>query len=454
MLRKKLVVSLSISAAALGFFSPALLADVVIPSSAFVKGAGGSEFHSDVRVFNPGSSPVNFVPVFYDVSTGTTTTMPTVTIAGRTQIAYDNMLQTVFGKSVGSFGPIRLQTSAPLIVSSGVNNINACQGGGSGQWLPGIDVGQALKAGTLVQLASSVDLTAGYRTNVVFMNPGSATANVTVKVRKGDGSQLSSATLSPLGANGFVQINNYDRLPGVSGTNDTNLWAEFTSDQPVLAFASVINNVSGDPFAIVTTAEPTTPPSLPVASYNVSPASPAVNQAVTFTDTSTGSPTSQFWSFGDGAIATSGATVAHTYTAAGTYKTSHFVTNAAGGSGAVKDVVVTGGAAPQTVNINASQWKFEIQGSPASLKVGTAYQIKFTSTDVVHGVGNDFSHGVSSGLGSLVQIPASCDALQRNGSCTTATFTPTAPGTYYFLCTQPICGAGHDTMKGQITVTN
>lgn len=446
MTRCKLVVSFSIS---FGLLAGPLSADVVIPSSAFVKGAGGSEFHSDVRVFNPGASPVNFVPVFYDVSTGATITRNTVTIPGRAQIAYDNILQTVFGQSVGVFGPIRFQTSAALIVSSGVNNINACQGGGSGQWLPGLDVGQALKAGTLVQLASSVDLSAGYRTNIVFMNPGTATANVTVKIRKGDGSQLSSATLSPLGANGFVQINNYDKLPGVSVANDTNLWAEFTSDQPVLAFASVINNLSGDPFAIVSTAEPSAPGTPPTASYTFSPASPTPGQSVTFTDTSTGSPTTQLWSFGDGTVATSGATATHSYAAAGTYKTAHFVTNAAGNAGAAKDVTVAS-AGVQQVNITASQWVFT--PSAPTLKVGTAYNVTWTASDVLHGIGSDFSHGVPAGLGSLVDL-SKCDALPKNATCT-VTFTPQTAGTYFYQCTQSSCGAGHNTMKGQIVVTN
>ncbi len=48
-------------------------------------------------------------------------------------------------------------------------------------------------------------------------------------------------------------------FPGASGTTDTNLFLEFTSDQPVLSFASVINNASGDPFAIVAAADAAQP---------------------------------------------------------------------------------------------------------------------------------------------------------------------------------------------------
>lgn len=236
-------------------------ADVIIPSSAFSSGAQQAEFHSDVRVFNPGASAVTFTPIFYNqgagggVFTGTVTTIP-----GRSQLSFDNVLSSLFGRPLGSFGPIRFVTTSKLVVSSSVNNVNSCGfGATAGQWLPGIDQSQAVRTGVLVQLAVSIEALTGYRTNVDFINPGTATANVTVKIHKGDGTLLTNVILPPLGANGFFQKRLDDAIfPGVIGITDTNLWLEFSSDQPVLAFASVINNGSGDPFAIVAVAD--TPP--------------------------------------------------------------------------------------------------------------------------------------------------------------------------------------------------
>src|SRR5205085_4559209 len=86
----------------------------------------------------------------------------------------------------------------------------------------------------------------------VFMNPNAAAATVSAKVHRGDGTLLSSATVGPLAPNGFLQVPiDSGTFPGVAGTTDTNLWLEFTSNAGVLVFASVINNGSGDPFAIV-----------------------------------------------------------------------------------------------------------------------------------------------------------------------------------------------------------
>ncbi len=322
-------------------------ADVLIPSSAFSTGKNNAEFHSDVRVFNPTNSPINFTPIFYRSDAAgnvvNTVQMPVVTIGPREQLAFDNVLQGLFGQSIGVFGPVRFQTTDTLLVSSGVNNVNGCGNGSvSGQSLPGIDTSAALTAGTLVQLAAGASATTGYRSNLDFLNPGATVANVTVKIRKGDGTQLSSGTIS-VGANGLVQkpIDDNGTFPGVGGTTDTNLWVEFTSDQPVLAFASVINNASGDPFAIVMTPEPNVSPLAPVASYTISSDAPAQGQSVTFTDTSSNSPANRFWVFGDGAVqATKSATTTHTYQAKGTSHTALFVYNENGSSSATKDIVV------------------------------------------------------------------------------------------------------------------
>jgi PKD repeat protein len=442
----------------------AAFGDVVIPSSVYRRGAGGAEFRSDVRVFNPTSSPIDYTPILYDQVSGQTLTGQLRTIPARAQQSFDNIVGTVFGKTLddGSFGPIRFQTSGALVVSSSVNNYNACGNGAvSGQWLPGLDATAAVNAGTLVQLASSVDLLSGYRTNVVFTNPGTQSATVTAKVRKGDGSQLSSATLDPLGANGFVQIGNWGSFPGVAGTADTNLWLEFTSDQPVLAFASVINNASGDPFAIVMTAEPNVSSSVPVASYTVDPASPSAGQAATFTDTSTNSPTVQLWAFGDGTTATSGAAVQHTYAAAGTYRTTHFVSNANGTSAAVKDVVVAS-AAPLTFTVSATtnnntNWTFT--PSSVTCKVNVPCKITWTTPQ-----SENNHHGVG-GLGALgitrCDDGGSLDNIIPSHACT-VTFTPTSfalnnqpAGGWVYACTQTQCAplqAQHNNMTGKIVI--
>ena len=234
----------------------------ILPSSAFRTGANSAEYRTDVRLLNQGTIAVTVTASFYDQVTSTTVPASPFTIEARSQAAFDNILQSLFGKTLsqGAYGPIRFDASGPIIVSASVNNVNACGSGAvSGQWLPGIEASQALKAGTIGQLAVSASTGSGYRTNLVFMNPGSTAATATVKVRRGGGALLSTGTIGPLAANGFSQVAlDGTVFPGVAGTTDTNLWLEFTSGQPVLAYATMIHNVSGDPFAVVATSD--TPP--------------------------------------------------------------------------------------------------------------------------------------------------------------------------------------------------
>jgi PKD repeat protein len=441
---------------ALALVSAAAFADVVIPSSAFSNGQNFAEFHSDVRVFNPTNAPVNVTPVFYNQANGQIVAAPapgTVTVPARGQVAFDNVLASLFLQAKGAFGPIRFETAAPIVVSSSVNNVNACGNGAtSGQWLPGIDVGQALKAGTLLQLAASADGGSGYRSNVVFMNPGAATANVTTSLRKGDGTLVATFTLDPLPANGFKQIGTLSAwLPSPNTITDTNLWLEFTSDQPVLAFASVINNASGDPFAIVMTAEPNTATGPPSTNYTISPTNPQTNQTVVFTDTSTGGVVNRFWVFGDGTTKVGADPVAtKTYTAAGTYQTWLFVDNAFGANSTTKNVIVAA-AGPTAISIVATTTdgtKWTYTPNNVDLRVSQPYVITWSTPA---------SEGKTHGIGGLAVLGiAQTDTITSNRPYV-VNFTPTANmvGVWTYACTVTQCAptqAVHDSMTGTLTI--
>ena len=228
----------------------------ILPSSAFRAGRNGAEFRTDVRVLNPGDAAVAVTPTFHDQASGAIVPAGSFAVAGRSQAAFDNVLASLFGKTLeaGAFGPIRFDATGPILVAASVNNVNACgRGAVSGQWLPGLDASGALTAGVIPQVALSADPATGYRTNLVVTNPSASPATVSVKVRRGDGTLLSSATVGPLPPNGFRQVALDDPavFPALAGVGDANLWIEISSERPVLAFASVIHNASGDPFAVV-----------------------------------------------------------------------------------------------------------------------------------------------------------------------------------------------------------
>jgi PKD repeat protein len=78
----------------------------------------------------------------------------------------------------------------------------------------------------------------------------------------------------------------------------------------------------------------------PTASFTFAPAAPAVGQAVAFTDTCTGSPTSWAWNVGDGGTSAT-RNPSHAYAKAGTFTVSLKVSNAGGSATVSRAVTVT-----------------------------------------------------------------------------------------------------------------
>lgn len=83
----------------------------------------------------------------------------------------------------------------------------------------------------------------------------------------------------------------------------------------------------------------------PVANFTANPTSGPKPLTVSFSDTSTGSPTAWAWTFGDGGTASTGPVVTHVYNTAGTYSVSLTVTSASGSNSITKTnyIVVAAG---------------------------------------------------------------------------------------------------------------
>jgi PKD repeat protein len=90
---------------------------------------------------------------------------------------------------------------------------------------------------------------------------------------------------------------------------------------------------------------------VPTAAFSFLPPSPTVNQTVTFTDASTGSPTSWSWNFGDSSTSTLQSPT-HAFAASGTYNVSLTASNANGPSAPVSHPVAVSG--PPTANFTFS----------------------------------------------------------------------------------------------------
>jgi len=129
---------------------------------------------------------------------------------------------------------------------------------------------------------------------------------------------------------------------------------------------------------------------LPVAAFSASPTSGKTPLNVKFTDTSTGSPTSWFWNFGDDSKSFL-QNPTHKYSKAGTYTVSLTVKNAAGRNSVTKTKYITVTAKPVAA----------FSASPTSGK----YPLKVKFTDKSTGTPTKWKWDFGDGTKSFHQNP-------------------------------------------------
>ena len=132
----------------------------------------------------------------------------------------------------------------------------------------------------------------------------------------------------------------------------------------------------------------TTAAQTPVAAFSASPTSGNAPLDVTFTDSSTGTPTAWSWNFGDGATSAV-QNPKHTYPTAGTYTVTLTVTNAAGSNTATKSAYITAGTTAQKPVVNF--W-----GTPRSGNAPLSVTFKDITTGSPTAWNWDFGDGASS----------------------------------------------------------
>lgn len=232
---------------------------------------GGSigVFRTDARIFNPSPSKDIQVQASYlpAGNNDNTAVQPvTITIGPRQMADYDDDVASLL-KSSG-VGAIRLSSADDFVATQRIYAQAAT--GTLGQFVPGLDVSSAKKAGVLIELKSN----AAFRTNLGAVNPNATTANVTWRLY--DRNNALVATGAPIAMPPFGVIaptnmaSTFFFNPGTADLSDA--WASFTSDQPIFAYASVIDNGTTDPTFIPMsedTGAPAAPPPATAQSYDV-----------------------------------------------------------------------------------------------------------------------------------------------------------------------------------------
>jgi len=208
--------------------------------------ANTGSFRSNLVVLNL-SSNIAFVSVTaFDGVTGQPTgiRLENLSIAGNGFASFDNIL-AVLGLN-NAFGPIEIRATNGAALAA-ISRVSGLAGNTSGFF-----VAQAADSGSLSEIIPFVIDTDSFRTNLGLNNLGTGTASVNITLIGADAS-VRASTSSPIevASLGLVQINNILRFlltgSGSSPVTQQQGYLKITSNQPIKAFATEIDNLTQDP---------------------------------------------------------------------------------------------------------------------------------------------------------------------------------------------------------------
>jgi len=219
--------------------SPSL--PTVLPTAASLHGANGTFFHSDVRLFNPSATEPARVTATYRCFTGScSTSVRTATIGPRQTLVWDDAVASVFG-APESAGPI--EVTGAVLADSRVYT-PAKPAPTIGLYVPGSRPHEAGRRLALTALASSPDLSRGFRTNVGIFNPNDRPLDVGLTLHEASG-LLAGSLQRRVPAHATLQVNDVFAAAGVERGLQA-AYALVRANEPVHAYATVIDNRSSD----------------------------------------------------------------------------------------------------------------------------------------------------------------------------------------------------------------
>jgi PKD repeat protein len=135
------------------------------------------------------------------------------------------------------------------------------------------------------------------------------------------------------------------------------------------------SNAGGSSAPVTTTITVNPPAPVPVASFTVNKTSGLAPLCVQFTDTSSNTPTSWDWDFGDGSAHSTEQSPVHTYNALGTYTVSLTATNAGGSSAPVTKTITVRTSVTWTVGASGCDYTqlYDALANPDLLDGDTIY---------------------------------------------------------------------------------
>ncbi|HEV8432125.1 MAG TPA: CHRD domain-containing protein [Thermoanaerobaculia bacterium] len=230
--------------------------ELFIPVVGSVPGLNNTMWRTDLNLYNnnqgtPATVYLQYFPEGPSSSTALLAATSSIN-AGAAQVSTD-IASALFNNALTGIGALRILTSGSVFANARIYNDQTANGKGTfGQNVPGLTRAQAVSQGILVGTVNSVtgNVTGSMnaRTNVGLFNPSDSPTSVAMQLRTNSGATLATniITLAPWQ---HMQM----PLAGTTGaafpfiTGDVGASAvSFLAGSPIYAYASVVDNVSGD----------------------------------------------------------------------------------------------------------------------------------------------------------------------------------------------------------------
>ncbi len=307
------------------------------------QGQAGSAWRTDLRVLSLDDQERSLWAEWYPANdTGLTAPAATtrLILSGGAAAVVDDAVATLF--AANGNGALRLVAPDPFAATARIFNDqrnNPAIGGTFGQSAPAF---APTLSGSLLLAANQAVADGGFRANLGWFNPTSEAVEVTVSARTAGGELLGDdlLTLAPYAnrIKGVFQV--VSSVPEAERAL-TDFFVTFAASAPVLAYLSVVDNVTND--AIFITPLPLPPPPVPATPANSPPdgtiTAPAGDVAVTVGEVvsfagaasdADGDEVTAAWDFGDGSTATGLVAGDHFWSTAGAFTVTFTVTDSQG----------------------------------------------------------------------------------------------------------------------------
>jgi hypothetical protein len=202
-----------------------------------------SNFHTDMRIYNGGTSPVDVTLTF----TGASVPNKVKTIGAGETLAIDNVLPTLWNITGGGSVVATTANESQLVVTARTFSRDKSNGGTFGQFIPGVTAADAVGNGDRALQIVQLEESPAFRTNLGLVEVTGSPITVELLAYTPD-SKVAARTVVPLGAGEYLQKGGIFKSLGFNNVYNGRITARVISGTGrVAAYGSVIDNRTADP---------------------------------------------------------------------------------------------------------------------------------------------------------------------------------------------------------------